>query len=137
MEYLLDTNACIGLINGRPAAVRSRFEKAVAHGASMFVSTISIYELWYGVFKSAREEFNSERLRLFLSGPIAVASFEDEDARSAGRIRASLESGGKPIGAYDILLAGQAINRQMTLVTANISEFSRVKALSWEDWGKP
>lgn len=136
MDYLLDTNACIGLINGKPAMVRSRFERAVADGASMFVSSISLYELWYGVFKSTREEFNHDRLRLFLSGPIAVASFEDEDARSAGRIRAFLEGSGKPIGAYDILLAGQAVNRQMTLVTANISEFSRVKALSWEDWGK-
>ena len=52
-------------------------------------------------------------------------------------IRAALEASGKPIGAYDLLIAGQALARQLTLVTANVSEFSRVKGLSWQDWAKP
>lgn len=137
MDYLLDTNACIGIINGKPPVIRSRFERYTRSGATVFLSSISLHELWYGVFKSAKEEFNSDRLRLFLSGPISIVAFEDEDARTAGRIRASLEILGRPIGAYDSLLAGQAVNRQMTLVTANVSEFSRVKTLDWEDWGKP
>jgi tRNA(fMet)-specific endonuclease VapC len=48
-----------------------------------------------------------------------------------------LEAAGKPIGAYDYLIAGQALARQLTLMTANISEFSRVKGLMWQDWAKP
>ncbi len=102
----------------------------------MFVSSIVAFELWYGVFKSSRAESNGARLATFLAGPVALLAFEDEDARVAGSIRATLEASGRPIGAYDVLIAGQALNRQLTLVTANVSEFSRVKGLSWQDWAK-
>ncbi len=95
------------------------------------------FELWYGVSKSSREELNTQRLATFLAGPIILLPFEHEDASSAGSVRAALEVSGKPIGAYDVLLAGQALQRQLTLVTANVSEFSRVKGLVWQDWAKP
>ncbi len=62
--------------------------------------------------------------------------FDNEDSRAVGSVRAALETAGKPIGAYDYLTAGQAMARQLTLVTANVSEFSRVKGLSWQDWAK-
>jgi len=52
-------------------------------------------------------------------------------------IRADLESIGKPIGAYDLLIAGQAIRNKLTLITANLSEFARIKELAWADWGRP
>ena len=61
---------------------------------------------------------------------------EDEDAPVAGSVRAFLEATGKPIGAYDLLIASQALERRLTLVTANVSEFSRVKGLVWQDWAK-
>ena len=136
MSYLLDTNACIALINGAPPRVRARLEEATSNSDSIFVSSIALFELWYGVFKSSRTEFNSKRLQTFLAGPIILLPFEDDDAKSAGSIRAVLETLGKPIGAYDILIAGQALRHKLTLVTANISEFSRVKHLVWEDWAK-
>ena len=137
MDYLLDTNACIALINGEPERVRKRFEQATAAGSQIFVSSVVTFELWYGVAKSTREEFNTRRLRTFLSGPVSVLSLEETDARAAGTVRAALEVSGKPIGAYDVLIAGQAIHRQLTLVTANVAEFSRVKGLVWQDWAKP
>jgi len=62
VNYLLDTNACIALINGKPPAVRAKFQKATAAGAQVFVSSIALFELWYGVAKSSRREFNKERL---------------------------------------------------------------------------
>jgi predicted nucleic acid-binding protein len=86
--------------------------------------------------KSARTALNSERLEAFLSGPVIVLAFEDKDARTAALIRAALEVSGKPIGAYDLLVAGQAVARELILVTANVSKFSRVKGLSWQDWAK-
>jgi tRNA(fMet)-specific endonuclease VapC len=137
VDYLLDTNACIALINGDPERVRKRFEQATAAGAQVFVSSVVTFELWYGVAKSSREEFNTRRLRAFLAGPLAVLPLEEADARAAGLARAALEASGKPIGAYDVLIAGQAIHRQVTLVTANVAEFSRVKGLTWQDWAKP
>ncbi|HEV2716214.1 MAG TPA: type II toxin-antitoxin system VapC family toxin [Terriglobales bacterium] len=136
MKYLLDTNACIAIINGNPALVRNRLQKERSGGAEIFVSSIVAFELWYGVSKSSRQELNTQRLATFLAGPIILLPFEHEDARSAGSVRAALEVSGKPIGAYDVLLAGQALQRQLTLVTASVSEFSRVKGLSWQDWAK-
>ena len=137
MDYLLDTNACVAVINGRPLAVRRRLRKASANGAHVLVSSIALFELWYGVAKSAKQEFNRKRLEAFLSGPILVLPFEDADSRTAGSLRSTLEATGKPIGAYDLLMAGQALRHQLTLVTSNVGEFSRVKGLVWQDWAKP
>ena len=135
MDYLLDTNACIALNKGNPASVRSRLAKAVGSGARVWVPTIVLYELWYGVAKSVRAKKNAEDLGTFLAGPVGVLDFQEGDAREAGRVRAALERMGKPIGAYDVLIAGQAISRKLTVVTANTKEFARVQGLEWEDWG--
>lgn len=136
MSYLLDTNACIAVISGRPEAVRFRLEEAIGAGAPVWMSSIVAFELWYGVAKSSRPEANAHQLDTFLAGLVAVLPFEQEDARAAGTLRANLEATGRPIGAYDLLIAGQALRRKLTVVTANVSEFRRVKGLMWEDWAK-
>jgi tRNA(fMet)-specific endonuclease VapC len=137
VNYLLDTNACIALINRTSAAVRNRFQKALSARAQIYVSSVVTFELWYGVAKSERQDLNTQRLLAFLAGPMILLPLEEQDARVAGSIRAALQASGTPIGAYDTLIAGQAIARQLTLVTANVPEFSRVKGLSWQDWAKP
>jgi len=137
LNYLLDTNACIALINGKPVAVRARFQKVLDAGARVSVSTVAAFELWYGVAKSARQQSNTSRLETFFAGPIGLLPFEAEDAIAAGKIRATMEAEGRPIGAYDLLIAGLALRHKLTLVTANTKEFSRVKGLLWEDWAKP
>ena len=136
MAYLLDTNACIALINGSPSSVRGRFSKAIHNGAEIYTSSIVLFELWYGVEKSSRPQANAERIAMFLSGPVGMLPFDETDAHAAGAVRVTLEGMGKPIGAYDVLIAGQALARKMTLVTCNLREFSRVKGLAWEDWAK-
>ena len=136
MTYLLDTNACIAVINGRPSSVRARLQKALDAGAEVLVPTVVAFELWYGVDKSAHPDANARRVETFFAGPVVLLPFEEEDARSAGRLRGALEAAGKPIGAYDLLIAGQALHRNLTLVTANAKEFGRVKGLVWEDWAK-
>ncbi|PYU34841.1 MAG: VapC toxin family PIN domain ribonuclease [Acidobacteria bacterium] len=137
MTYLLDTNACIALINGRPSSVRARLQRALDADVEVLVSTIVAFELWYGAAKSARQETNAKRVETFFAGPVSFLPFEEEDARTAGKIRAAMEAVGKPIGAYDLLIAGQALRHKLTLVTANAKEFGRVKGLVWEDWAKP
>jgi tRNA(fMet)-specific endonuclease VapC len=93
-----------------------------------------MFELWYGVAKSTRPEANALRVETFLAGPVRLLTFDDEDVRIAGSVRAVLERAGRPIGAYDLLIAGQALRRKITLVTANDREFSRLKGLVWQDW---
>jgi len=136
VKYLLDTNACIALINDRTPAVRTRLQKALAADATILVSSIVAFELWYGVAKSARPESNARLVETFFAGPMSLLAFEPEDAKVAGRVRAGLEAAGRPIGAYDLLIAGQALRHQLTLITANVREFGRVKGLEWEDWAK-
>jgi tRNA(fMet)-specific endonuclease VapC len=136
MAYLLDTNVCIALINGTSEAARKRFEREVTAGQELWVPAVSLFELWYGVAKSVHTELNARRLEMFLRGPARVLPFGEGDARQAGEIRVALERVGKPIGGYDLLIAGQAMSRGLKLVTANVKEFARVKGLRWEDWGK-
>lgn len=136
MIYLLDTNACIALMNGKPASVRARFREANESGAEINVSTVVAFELWYGVAKSSRPDANAARVEAFFAGPLRLLAFEEEDARVAGAIRASTEAAGGPLGAYDLLIAGQALRHRVTLVTANVREFSRVRGLAWKDWAR-
>ena len=132
--YLLDTNVCIALINGTEINVRRRFKRAVARESVILLSSIVAFELWYGVAKSQRKDSNTQRLETFLGGPLEWALFDEDDARAAGTIRAELEIVGRPVGAYDVLLAGQARRRGATLVTSDTKEFARVQGLKWEDW---
>jgi tRNA(fMet)-specific endonuclease VapC len=132
--YVLDTNACIALINGTEINVRRRFKRALARESVILLSSIVAFELWYGVAKSQRKDRNAQRLETFLGGPLEWALFDEDDARAAGTVRAELETVGRPVGAYDVLLAGQARRRGATLVTSSTKEFARVQGLKWEDW---
>jgi tRNA(fMet)-specific endonuclease VapC len=134
VSYLLDANVVVALLRNKPAAVRESFRKAIAAGDYVALSSVVLFELWYGVAKSRQMAENTERLRILLSGDLDLLDFDDEDARVAGEVRAALERGGNPIGAYDLLIAGQALRRGLTVVTANTSEFSRVPGLNLQDW---
>jgi tRNA(fMet)-specific endonuclease VapC len=134
LTYHLDTNVVIALLRNKPARVRERFRQVVSEDAMVHVSSVVLFELWNGVARSGRRQENTERLRVFLSGDITIASFEEKDAVIAGDLRAALEMGGTSIGPYDVLIAAQALRAGATLVTGNVSEFARVTGLMWEDW---
>jgi tRNA(fMet)-specific endonuclease VapC len=134
VNYLLDTNVCIALINEASSKVRARFIEAARHRATLATSTIVAHELWYGVAKSELASRNAIALTAFLGSEVTVLDYSAQDARAAGEIRAELESKGLLIGEYDTLMAGQAFSRNLILVTANPREFGRVKGLAVEDW---
>ena len=131
MAWLLDTNAVIALVTGRSESLRRRVE-ASAPG-TLSTSAIVAHELYSGAYRSRKIEFNLETLRL-LFADLVILDLDREDARTAGEIRATLARQGTPIGPYDVLIAGQARARGLTLVTNNISEFQRVPGLALEDW---
>ncbi len=79
----------------------------------------------------------TQKLNTFLQSWVNLLSLDDEDAKIAGELRAEMDAIGRPIGQYDLLIAGQALRHNMTLVTAYVREFERVKTLLWEDWSKP
>ena len=129
MRYLLDSNACIALLNNTSPSLRARIRRH--RPSDIGLSSIVTYELYCGACKSRRMDRNIELVdRLAFE----VVPFDASDARAAGAIRSELEAVGRPIGPYDLLIAGQARARGLTLVTANSDEFLRVKDLDCEDW---
>ena len=130
----LDTNAVIAAINRRKPDVRWRLEAVIAEGAIIGIPTIVLFELRYGIAKSARLQENAAILATFLALDMTLWPFEPDDAEEAGAIRAELERAGTPIGPYDVLIAAQARRRGALLVTANTGEFTRVPGLKTEDW---
>jgi tRNA(fMet)-specific endonuclease VapC len=128
---LLDTNAVIALVTRRSDALRGRVE--ASEPGSLAVSAVVAHELYFGAYRSRKVAFNLETLRL-LFADLAIVDLDREDARVAGEIRADLARLGSPIGPYDVLIAGQAKARGMTLVTNNVGEFARVAGLRVEDW---
>ena len=108
------------------------------HLLQSIVANSTLLALANGPLDQLKPDFLGwSRLEIFLAGPVQPLPIEDADAELAGAIRADLESVGKPISAYDLLIAGQAMRNKLTLITANLSEFARIKALAWANWGKP
>lgn len=131
MPWLVDTNAIIALVADRSEPLRRRVE--AAEPGTLTTSAIVAHELYFGAYRSQKIEFNLETLRL-LFADLVVLDLDREDARTAGEIRAVLARQGTPIGPYDVLIAGQAKARGLTLVTNNVPEFRRVPGLEVEDW---
>jgi tRNA(fMet)-specific endonuclease VapC len=136
VNYLLDTNVCIALINGTSAKARARYGQATRDGSELTTSSVVVHELWYGVAKSTSVDRNARRLRGFLGRDLVILDFTEQDAQAAGEIRAELERRGTRIGEYDTLIAGQAFARGLILVTANVREFALVKGLVVDDWSQ-
>ena len=128
MRYLLDANAVIAVLNEPAGPVSLRLRQHPP--ADVGLSAIVMHELYFGAFKSQRRERN---LTLVDGLNFEVLPLDQEDARHAGEIRALLAAQG-PIGAYDILIAGQARARALTLITRNLREFVRVPGLMTENW---
>jgi tRNA(fMet)-specific endonuclease VapC len=130
----LDTNAVITALNKDASPALERIAQGVREGWPLAVSTIVLFELYFGAAKSAHPERNARRVAEFASSTIRVLGFEAEDAAEAGEIRGYLKKAGTPIGPYDLLIAAQARRRGALLVTGNTREFSRVPGLQIEDW---
>ncbi len=129
MRYLLDANVVIALLND-VASKAARRARRVRPG-DVAISAIVAHELFYDAFKSQRADRNVALVDALRFG---VLDFDREDARRSGQIRALLAGKGTSIGPYDVLIAGQAIARSLTLVTHNTDEFRRVPGLRIEDW---
>jgi tRNA(fMet)-specific endonuclease VapC len=128
MKFLLDSNAIIALFKGH-AGFLARMRQFQPQDFG--IPSIVAHELFYGAYKGQR---TSESLARVEALAFEVLEFDREDARAAGELRASLAKAGTPIDPYDVLIAGQAVARDLTLVTHNRSEFQRVAGLRIEDW---
>ena len=131
MIYLLDTNACIVYLNRPVSHVRRRLGTLPKQDVA--VCSVVKAELFYGAIKSSNPERALTQQQEFLNQYISLP-FEDRSALIYGQIRAILASAGTPIGPYDLQIAAIALANNLTLVTHNTREFSRVPGLQSEDW---
>ena len=132
MRFLLDTNILIALLH--PERRQPILDHLTALAPSDVVtSAIAAHELYLGAAKSSRPAENRHRFDL-LFRDLRPVELTRDDAAAAGTIRAGLRAAGTPIGPYDVLMAGQAKARGLTLVTNNTREFNRVEGLEVVDW---
>jgi tRNA(fMet)-specific endonuclease VapC len=128
----LDTNALIELVNRRRQGVLRAFDAAVARGDDMVVSVLAAHEFRFGArFSGRRGEVDAAETLL---AQFPLVPFTEADAEGTTQVRLALEAIGRRIGAMDMLIAGQAMNRGWAIVTANVHEFGRVAGLHVIDW---
>lgn len=128
--FVLDTNACIGLIKGNQSLLR----RLRAHQpGDVAVSAVTVAELEFGVEKSLKRAENASALSQFLA-PLVQLPFDSHAAQVYGRVRAALEARGEPIGPLDTLIGAHSLSVAATLVTRNTREFKRVAGLRTADW---
>ncbi|MFB6263908.1 MAG: type II toxin-antitoxin system VapC family toxin [Bradymonadaceae bacterium] len=130
-RYLLDTDTCIEFLNGTSESVVEHIRSR--RPADITLCSVVKAELLFGALNSERVEENLETLHQFFE-PFESLAFDDAAAETYGQIRARLESSGNRIGPNDLQIAAIARSNQLTLVSHNTDEFSRVSDLNLEDW---
>jgi tRNA(fMet)-specific endonuclease VapC len=132
MKYILDTNICIYIINKKPDEVLRKFELYPVY--EFGISSITHAELQYGVEKSKNKNTNQAALDEFLL-PLTILPFQGKRLVTCyGEIRVSLEAKGQTIGPLDMLIAAHALSLDLTIISNNIKEFSRIPTLKSENW---
>jgi tRNA(fMet)-specific endonuclease VapC len=127
---MLDTNICIQLMRYSDDDLLARLD---GHEDEICISTVTWHELAHGADKSKRPE-HQRTLMTNLAAGLEVLDFDRQAADHSGSIHAMLAKQGQVIGAYDMLIAGHARSRGLTIVTNNLREFTRVEGLRCEDW---
>lgn len=131
MKYLLDTNTCIRYINGRAPKIREQM--LLVADTDIAISTITQGEMYAGSARSQTPQQSRAKQDSFFIRFITLP-FDKAAAHEFGKIRAYLENIGLLIGPYDMQIAAIAVVHNLTVVTHNIREFSRIDWLNIEDW---
>jgi tRNA(fMet)-specific endonuclease VapC len=129
--YLLDTNACIRILNNSSSTLVNRLYEH--RPDEIALCSVVKAELIYGAQRSSRIAENLRLLDRFFA-PFHSLPFNDSCIQTYGYIRSDLERAGTPIGPNDLMIAAIAVSNDRILVTANIREFSRVVGLKFENW---
>ena len=133
MNYFLDTNICIYLLNDKFHQIREKIGNL--NTSDIKISSVVAAELIYGAYKSEKREYNLSMFGKFLSA-YEIIPFDKSMINIYGEIRAELERKGKMIGWNDLLIAATVMANGGVLVTNNTDEFSRIDKLILEDWTK-
>ncbi|OHE00871.1 MAG: hypothetical protein A3K14_04560 [Sulfurimonas sp. RIFCSPLOWO2_12_FULL_36_74] len=128
---MLDTNICIYIIKNKPSSVREKLREFDI--GDLAISTITVSELYYGVYKSQYIEKNLLALEHFLK-PFDILEYDFKASIEYGKMRAQLEKKGEVIGGLDMMIAAHALSQNMILITNNTKEFKRVENIKLDNW---
>jgi tRNA(fMet)-specific endonuclease VapC len=134
VTYLLDAETVLAALRDDAAGISDKVRAVLAEGGAVAISAVTLLQLRHRITQGPRRFEERARLRRFLADGIAVLAFDAEDAAIAGELQFALEAARTPIGAYDLLVAAQALRRGATLVAADGSALARIPGLSAQDW---
>ncbi len=129
--YLLDTNICIYAIKKKSIYVLEQIKDKYRLG--IYISALTVAELEFGIENSTKIEENRIALLKYLS-LFNILPFDDKDAIPYGKLKYRLRKKGQIIGPIDMLLAAQALSKDLIFVTNNTTEFERIENLKLENW---
>ncbi|MCC6332891.1 MAG: type II toxin-antitoxin system VapC family toxin [Myxococcales bacterium] len=130
MKYLVDTDVCIAWLKG-DRRVREAWLDTQPEDVGL--SSVVRAELLFGARNSQQVAGNLHRLEVFFAA-LQSLPFDDRAAEQYGLLRAQLTAAGRPIGPNDLMIAAAALAQDLTLVSRNDREFSRVPGLRLERW---
>lgn len=131
MKFLLDTCTISDFVKGDVNTLRE-LKSHPPH--DLAVSVISIMEIHYGLSNNPAQAKKITQIIEALLASIHKIEYSNQHALQTAKIRTHLRKLGTPIGSYDLLIAGTALQNNLTLVTANEKEFIRVPDLKVANW---
>jgi tRNA(fMet)-specific endonuclease VapC len=129
MSHWLDTDASSAYLQGN----KQVFSQFIQHSGGLFVSIVSLAELYSWVYIADNPAKREEGLLSMLSD-VTVLQLDDDIARKCGEVRAALQRQGLRVPTLDLLIAGTALVNDLTVVTHNQRHFRLVPELRLEDW---
>lgn len=130
MNYLLDTDTCIYWLKGNEDIEKRALKVELS---KIFISFVTLSELYYGAYKSKRVEQNLANIGI-LKNKLSLMNSNESISDIFGKIKATLEKDGKIIDDADLFIAACALNDNATLVTNNEKHFKKIKGLKVENW---
>ncbi len=131
MKYLLDSNICIHFLRGKYNIIEKLNEIGIDNCA---ISEITLAELVFGAEKSDNPKKNHKLIEKFI-GQLSILPIFDA-IQTYGKEKARLQSEGKMISDFDLLIGCTSIENDLIMVTENIKEFDRIKGIRIENWVK-
>ena len=131
MKYLLDSNICIHFLRGKYNIIEKLNEVGIDNCA---ISEITLAELVFGAEKSDNPKKNHKLIEKFI-GQLSILPIFDA-IQTYGKEKARLQSEGKMISDFDLLIGCTAIENDLIMVTENIKEFDRIKGIRIDNWVK-
>jgi tRNA(fMet)-specific endonuclease VapC len=136
MAVLIDASILIESERGRLDLER---HLAPRQQEEFFLSVITASELLHGVHRAVQPEVRTKRSAFVeaILERLPLLPVDLATGRAHAQVWATLAAAGMLIGPHDLWLAATCIAHGLTMVTANVREFTRVPGLAVEVWGRP